>query len=80
MFGTQLNADCESRTDIFAVVRTAEARSGIHSPSQDNSFTSILGLMWAGMERNIAIMAASVPAMRALAEPFIKFASRTWYY
>lgn len=36
--------------------------------------------MWAGMERNIAIMVASVPAMRPLAEPFIKLTSRTFSY
>ena len=33
--------------------------------------------MWAGMERNIAIMATSVPAMGPLAESFIELASRT---
>ncbi|CAD6594224.1 MAG: hypothetical protein ASARMPREDX12_008485 [Alectoria sarmentosa] len=46
-------------TGIFALVRTAEAASAVHSRSTDVSFSIILGLMWAGMERNIAIMVAS---------------------
>ena len=32
------------------------------------------------MERNIAIMVASVPAMRPLAEPFIKLTNRVFSY
>lgn len=34
--------------------------------------------MWAGMERNIAIMVASVPALRPLVEPVMKFTSRNF--
>lgn len=67
-------------TGIFAIVRIVEAASVVHVPQTDGSFSSILGLMWAGMERNIAIMVASVPAMRPLAEPFTKLMTRTFAY
>lgn len=36
--------------------------------------------MWAGTERNIAIMIASIPAIRPLAEPFMRLGSRTLSY
>jgi hypothetical protein len=44
------------------------------------SYTSILGLMWAGMERNVAMMIASVPPLRPLAAPFLRITSQTFSY
>ena len=78
--GARSGTDRDCSTGIFALVRTAEAASAVHSRSTDVSFSIILGLMWAGMERNIAIMVASVPPMRPLAEPLIKLTSRTFSY
>jgi hypothetical protein len=39
-----------------------------------------MGLMWAGMERNIAMMIASVPALRPLAGPVANLTSQTMSY
>lgn len=37
-----------------------------------------MGLTWASMERNIAIMLGSIPSLRPLATPFINLMSRTF--
>ena len=69
------------RTGIFAVIRTVEASSSLHPPPNskpDPSFSTILGLLWAGMERNVAIIIASVPAMQPLAAPLSQLTSRTF--
>ena len=60
------------------MVRTVESSAGLHGSARDNSYVSIMGLMWAGMERNIAIMIGSIPSMRPLAGPVAKFTSRTF--
>lgn len=37
-----------------------------------------MGLTWAGMERNIAIMIGSIPFLRPLVTPFVNLTSRTF--
>jgi hypothetical protein len=76
----QFGVNHNHSTGIFAVVRTVESASALHTPPTDMSFSSILGLTWAGLERNIAIMVASVPAVRPLVEPFIKLVTRAFSY
>jgi len=44
----------------------------------DTPYDSIMGLTWAGMERNIAIMIGSIPSLRPLMTPFINLMSRTF--
>lgn len=56
---------------MFAIIRTAESATELHlSPEEvpDVSYSTVMGLMWAGMERNIAILIGSVPALNSLAE------------
>ncbi|KAJ5578056.1 uncharacterized protein N7459_007020 [Penicillium hispanicum] len=65
-------------TGIFATIRTVESGESLTGKSSsDSTYTTILGLMWAGMERNIAMMVASVPSLRPLAEPVVRLTSRT---
>jgi len=45
---------------------------------QDILYDSIIGLTWAGMERNIAIMIGSIPSLRSLVTPFVNLMSRTF--
>ena len=53
----------------------------MHSPTAaDVSFASISGLLWAGMERNLAIMIASIPAIRPMVTPFMSLVSRSLGY
>ena len=37
-----------------------------------------MGLTWAGMERNLAIMFGSIPALRTLVTPITRLTSRTF--
>ncbi|MCJ1436771.1 hypothetical protein MMC27_006153 [Xylographa pallens] len=68
-------------TGAFAVVRTIQGGLSMHSTSaSDVSFASISGLLWAGMERNIAIMIASIPAIRPMVTPFVSLVSRSFGY
>jgi hypothetical protein len=62
-------------------VRTVEGSTALHAPPTampDPSYTTVSGLMWAGMERNIAIMVGSIPAIRPLATPFQRLVSSTF--
>ncbi|GAB1208498.1 hypothetical protein APSETT445_007249 [Aspergillus pseudonomiae] len=67
-------------TGVFATIRTIESGLGLKKGISDASYTTVMGLMWAGMERNIAMMIGSVPALRPLTTPFMKLTSETMSY
>ncbi|RAQ41818.1 hypothetical protein AFGD_001223 [Aspergillus flavus] len=67
-------------TGVFATIRTIESGLGLKNGISDASYTTVMGLMWAGMERNIAMMIGSVPALRPLTTPFMKLTSETMSY
>ncbi|KAJ5986614.1 hypothetical protein N7451_010979 [Penicillium sp. IBT 35674x] len=67
-------------TGVFATIRTIESGLGLKNGTSDVSYTTVMGLMWAGMERNIAMMIASVPALRPLAGPIANLTSQTMSY
>ncbi|EIT75178.1 1-aminocyclopropane-1-carboxylate [Aspergillus oryzae 100-8] len=69
-----------SLTGVFATIRTIESGLGLKNGISDASYTTVMGLMWAGMERNIAMMIGSVPALRPLTTPFMKLTSETMSY
>jgi len=67
-------------TGVFAIIRTVETGTQLHplpNATPDVSYSTVMGLMWAGMERNIAILAGSIPALNPLAAPAAKFITRT---
>ncbi|KAK6591767.1 integral membrane protein [Botrytis cinerea] len=47
------------------------------SKSKPDTFSTVLGLTWSGMERNIAILLGSVPALNALVAPATRLMSQT---
>lgn len=66
-------------TGIFATIRTVESGESLTgSSASDSTYTTVMGLTWAGMERNIAMMIASVPPLRPLAEPVVRLTSQTF--
>ncbi|OJZ86453.1 hypothetical protein ASPFODRAFT_206891 [Aspergillus luchuensis CBS 106.47] len=66
-------------TGIFATIRTVESGESLTgSSASDSTYTTVMGLTWAGMERNIAMMIASVPPLRPLAEPVVRLTSNTF--
>ncbi|KAJ1712396.1 hypothetical protein NYO67_5403 [Aspergillus flavus] len=67
-------------TGVFATIRTIESGLGLKNGISDASYTTVMGLIWAGMERNIAMMIGSVPALRPLTTPFMKLTSETMSY
>ncbi|PYH40407.1 pyridoxal phosphate-dependent aminotransferase [Aspergillus saccharolyticus JOP 1030-1] len=67
-------------TGVFATIRTIESGLGLKNGTSDASYTTVMGLMWAGMERNIAMMIASVPALRPLTTPLARWTSQTISY
>ncbi|OTB04430.1 hypothetical protein M426DRAFT_261950 [Hypoxylon sp. CI-4A] len=67
-------------TGAFAIIRTVETGSQLHIPATaapDTSYSTVLGLMWAGMERNIAIIIGSIPALNPLAAPATELFRKT---
>lgn len=68
------------RTGVFATIRSVENGKTLNKPQTDNSYTTVMGLLWAGMERNIAMLVASVPAMRPLMAPLVKYTSKAMSY
>jgi hypothetical protein len=67
-----------SSTAIFGIIRTNESSRGFKVTIPDNSYTSISGLVWAGMERNIAILLGSIPQCRPLVVPVSNYTKTTW--
>lgn len=68
-------------TGIFAIIRTVETGTQLNPPPNavpDASYSTVLGLTWAGMERNIAIMIGSIPALNPLAAPTSRFLKDTF--
>ncbi|KAJ8132323.1 hypothetical protein O1611_g1308 [Lasiodiplodia mahajangana] len=62
-------------TGAFAIIRTVKTGTQLQLPptaTPDVSFSTVLGLTWSGMERNIAILIGSVPALNPLATPMTK--------
>ena len=67
-------------TGVFAIIRTVETGTQLHPPPgllPDASYSTVLGLTWSGMERNIAIMIGSVPALNPLWVPVARFIRET---
>ncbi|TAQ84269.1 hypothetical protein B7494_g7401 [Chlorociboria aeruginascens] len=67
-------------TGIFAVIRTTQSAQQLHaSPTAlpDVSYSTVMGLTWSGMERNIAMIVGSAPPLRPLLQPAIRLASQT---
>ncbi|KAI1762789.1 hypothetical protein GGR53DRAFT_500025 [Hypoxylon sp. FL1150] len=67
-------------TGVFAIIRTVETSTQLNpSPTAtpDSSYSTVEGLMWAGMERNIAILVGSIPALNPLAAPAGRFLKQT---
>ncbi|KAI2464342.1 hypothetical protein F4781DRAFT_74041 [Annulohypoxylon bovei var. microspora] len=67
-------------TGVFAIIRTVETGTQLNPPPTavpDGSFSTVLGLTWAGMERNIAILAGSIPALNPLAAPATRLIKQT---
>ncbi|KAI5854492.1 hypothetical protein GGS23DRAFT_619745 [Durotheca rogersii] len=61
--------DLGTLTGVFAMTRIVETGPQLHipaAPGPDMSFSIVLGLMWSGMERNIAIIIRSIPALNPL--------------
>ncbi|RYC64418.1 hypothetical protein CHU98_g1799 [Xylaria longipes] len=68
-------------TGVFAVIRTVETATQLHAPPSkmpDMSFSTVLGLTWSGMERNIAMLVGSVPALNPLAAPATRLLRQTF--
>lgn len=65
-------------TAIFGIIRTYESSQGFKVKIPDNSYTSISGLVWAGMERNLAILLGSIPQCRPLVVPVSNYTKATW--
>ncbi|KAI5925269.1 hypothetical protein F4810DRAFT_708655 [Camillea tinctor] len=67
-------------TGIFAIIRTVETGTQLHQPATaapDSSYSTVLGLTWSGMERNIAILIGSIPALNPLAAPATRLIRET---
>ncbi|KAJ8065136.1 hypothetical protein OCU04_005849 [Sclerotinia nivalis] len=67
-------------TGVFAIIRTVETSTQLHPPPNkrpDPSYSTVMGLTWAGMERNIAILIGSVPALNPLVAPTTRFIRQT---
>ncbi|ATZ58866.1 hypothetical protein BCIN_17g00030 [Botrytis cinerea B05.10] len=66
-------------TGIFAIIRTVQIGAQLHPPpnQKPDTFSTVLGLTWSGMERNIAILLGSVPALNALVAPATRLMSQT---
>ncbi|MCJ1265819.1 hypothetical protein MMC22_005700 [Lobaria immixta] len=63
-------------TGVIAIVRATQTGLSIRSSGNDSSYGAVLPLIWASLERNVAIMAASIPAARPLLQPFLQLTSR----
>ncbi|APA05322.1 hypothetical protein sscle_01g000920 [Sclerotinia sclerotiorum 1980 UF-70] len=66
-------------TGIFAIIRTVQIGTQLHPPPNKNpdTFSTVLGLTWSGMERNIAILLGSVPALNPLVAPATRVMRQT---
>ncbi|KAI0546115.1 hypothetical protein F4679DRAFT_558528 [Xylaria curta] len=68
-------------TGAFAIIRTVETSTQLHVPPTtmpDMSFGTVLGLTWSGMERNIAMLVGSIPALNPLAAPATRLLRQTF--
>ncbi|KAH8164041.1 hypothetical protein CIB48_g4207 [Xylaria polymorpha] len=68
-------------TGAFALIRTVETSTQLHVPPTtipDMSFSTVLGLTWSGMERNIAMLVGSIPALNPLAAPAARLLKETF--
>ncbi|KAI1275242.1 hypothetical protein F5Y07DRAFT_370986 [Xylaria sp. FL0933] len=68
-------------TGAFAVIRTVETSTQLHVPPStmpDASFSTVLGLTWSGMERNIAMLVGSIPALNPLVTPATRLLKETF--
>ncbi|KAI0188959.1 hypothetical protein EV127DRAFT_114645 [Xylaria flabelliformis] len=68
-------------TGAFAIIRTVETSTQLHVPPTtmpDMSFSTVLGLTWSGMERNIAMLVGSIPALNPLAAPATRLLRQTF--
>ncbi|MCJ1357345.1 MAG: hypothetical protein MMC33_007341 [Icmadophila ericetorum] len=63
----------QSITGIIAIVRTTQTAISIYaSGPNDSSYGSIQPLIWASLERNVAIMAVNLPLARPLLRPLLR--------
>ncbi|TRX88282.1 hypothetical protein FHL15_010849 [Xylaria flabelliformis] len=65
----------------FLILQGVETSTQLHVPPTtmpDMSFSTVLGLTWSGMERNIAMLVGSIPALNPLAAPATRLLRQTF--